>query len=66
MNTLTQKYWLRLAIAQIKDLKKSYMRAKVLPADPEITKALVWFDTEIKKVFNQLLGKRVKVRENEI
>ena len=61
MNQLTKKYWLRLALATIKDLKKSYMRVAQVRhnrtqwiSDPEMTKALGFMDKQTKEIYDQI------------
>ena len=58
MKQITQKYFARLALVAIKNLKKSYMRIvevrhdkKQWISNPELTKALEFFDRQIKEIY---------------
>lgn len=55
MDPLTKKYSLRLALAYIKELRKSYLRIQTLPADKEITKALEFYDRQEEAIIKKLL-----------
>jgi len=57
-NNLNNKYYLRLSLAILKDLRKSYMRIvevrhnkKQWISNPELTKALEFFDRQIKEIY---------------
>ena len=49
-NNSKNKYKLRLELATLKELKRTYMSIQDLTPDPETTKALVWFDKKIQEL----------------
>ena len=53
-NNSKNKYKLRLELATIKELKQTYMSIQDLTPDPEVTKALEWFDLKEKEVYDKI------------
>ena len=53
--TLKEKYFYRLKLAWLKQIKRAYLN--ITPADPTdeyITPALQWFDRQYQAIINQL------------
>ena len=49
-NNSQNKYKIRLELATIKELRQTYMSIQDLTPDPEVTKALEWFDKKIQEL----------------